>query len=104
MPSSSPWDGLSERELDLVCDLLYTLRQPSRHYVLTENFCIAMAGPMPDAEPVEKADLVGASGGISRTQRPTGSTRRRSTGSSRFGAILDWTSTYPLPTFEEVAP
>ncbi len=54
----SPWDGLTEPELDAVGDLLHTLRRPSRHSVLTENFCIVMSGPDPDARPVERPDLV----------------------------------------------
>jgi len=43
----SPWGGLTEPELDAVGDLLHTLRQPSRHSVLTDNFCLVMSGPGP---------------------------------------------------------
>ena len=54
----SPWDGLTEPELDTVCDLVSILRPP-RHCVVVGDLRIQMAGPGPDAQPVERADLVG---------------------------------------------
>ena len=40
-------------------DLIREFKQPDRHGVSTEHFiCILQSGPGPDAQPVERADLV----------------------------------------------
>ena len=55
----SPWSALTEPEAFVVMDLLREFKQPDRHCVATEHFvCILTAGPGPDAEPVERTDLV----------------------------------------------
>jgi hypothetical protein len=55
----SPWSALTEPEASAVMDLIREFKQPDRHGVSTAQFaCILMAGPGPDAEPVERADLV----------------------------------------------
>jgi hypothetical protein len=55
----SPWSALTKSEAFAVMDLISEFQQPDRHCVSTEHFvCILMAGPGPDAEPVEKTDLV----------------------------------------------
>jgi hypothetical protein len=103
----SPWDDLTEPELNAVSDLLYTLRQPSRHSVLTENFCIVMSGPGPDARPVERPDLV------SRLRKELERAKLDGLDPGKiYRAALEVQPRMaanpllprPLPTFEEVKP
>jgi hypothetical protein len=89
-------------------DLIREFKQPDRHGISTEHFvCILQSGPGPDAQPVERADLVG---------------RLRKELERAKGHGLDPEKVYraalllqpksapnallprPLPTFEEVVP
>lgn len=104
----SPWDGLTEPEAFVVMDLLREFRQPDRHGVSTEHFvCILQSGPGPDAQPVEKADLV------SRLRLNLERARDRGLDTTKiYRVALELQSSMApnpllpasLPIFEEVAP
>jgi hypothetical protein len=108
MSSSSPWVGLSDPEASAVMDLISEFQQPDRHCVSTEIFvCILMDGPGPDAEPVEKADLV------ARLRRELERAATDGLDAEKLYRIaLQVQPTMapnallprPLPTFEEVKP
>jgi hypothetical protein len=102
----SPWDGLTEPELDAVCDLVSTFRPP-RHCVVVGDLRIQMAGPSPDAQPVERADLVG------RLRRDLEHAKLDGLDPAKIYRVAlevqqRMTSNpllpRPLPTFEDVAP
>ena len=104
----SPWDGLTEPEALVVMDLIREFKQPDRHCVATERFvCILQSGPGPDAQPVEKADLV------TRLRRDLEHAKLDGLDPQKvYRAALQIQPTMapnallpqPLPTFEEVNP
>ena len=106
MPSPSPWSALTEPEALVVMDLLREFKQPDRHGVSTEYFaCILMAGPGPDAQPVEKADL------ISRLRSNLERAKDRGLGPAKLYRIavelqpklaVNSLLPHPLPTVDEV--
>jgi hypothetical protein len=89
-------------------DLLREFKQPDRHCVATEHFvCILTAGPGPDAEPVERTDLV------ARLRRDLARAKGHGLDPEKvYRAALEVQPTMApnpllpdsLPTFEEVAP
>jgi hypothetical protein len=107
-PVPSPWSALTEPETLVVMDLLREFRQPDRHGVSTEHFaCILMAGPGPDAQPVERADLVG------RLRRDLARAKGHGLDPAKiYRVALELQPAMApnpllpdsLPTFEEVAP
>jgi hypothetical protein len=108
VPSPSPWSALTEPEALAVMDLIREFRQPDRHGVSTEHFaCILQSGPGPDAQPVERADLIG------RLRRDLERAKDRGLDPEKvYRAALQVQPTLaanpllpqPLPSFEEVAP
>lgn len=89
-------------------DLIDEFKQPDRHCVSTEHFvCILMEGPGPDAEPVERADLVG------RLRRDLEHAKLDGLDPAKLYAVAlllqpknapNPLLPHPLPSFEEVRP
>jgi hypothetical protein len=106
VPSS--WDGLTELEASAVMDLIREFKQPDPHGVSTEHFvCILQSGPGPDAQPVERADL------ISRLRSNLERAKDRELDPEKLYRIALQVQPRmaanpllprPLPTFEDVAP
>jgi len=106
----SPWSALTEPETHAVMDLIREFKQPDRHCVASEHFvCILTAGPGPDAEPVERADLVG------RLRRDLERAKIKGLDTEKIYRVALQVQPsmgqnhllprpLPLPTFEEVAP